>query len=166
MHEMGWYGDIDGISRLLDEGVDPAAPEECMVRRGLCVRLSWLALQGGSTALLRAAVKCRMSVVRLLVERASHLLEARNWVSGIVVFARWLTVGRMDSYQHTKLLRKAMSPSSRCCVRTPRPPWRQRTTCVLCVMLCVPHGSVGVTVWKHATPLCEYESLCYREVDH
>ena len=28
-------GDVEAISLLLDEGVDPAAPEECLVSRGL-----------------------------------------------------------------------------------------------------------------------------------
>jgi hypothetical protein len=42
-----------------------------------------------------------MAVVWLLVERAPQLLETRDRVSGIFVFARWLTVGRLDGYQHT-----------------------------------------------------------------
>jgi hypothetical protein len=29
MSEMGRDGDVEGLSRLLDEGVDPTAPEEC-----------------------------------------------------------------------------------------------------------------------------------------
>jgi hypothetical protein len=46
MCAMGADGDVEGIKRLLDEGMDPAALEECSdVSRGLVAstRLSWLA---------------------------------------------------------------------------------------------------------------------------
>ena len=41
MWVMGRDGDVKGLSRLLDEGVDPAAPEECDgVSRVVCASVS------------------------------------------------------------------------------------------------------------------------------
>jgi hypothetical protein len=37
MYRMAVYQDYKGISRLLDEGVDPAAPEECREVRWVVV---------------------------------------------------------------------------------------------------------------------------------
>jgi hypothetical protein len=37
MWEIGQVGDVEAITRLLDEGVDPAAPEECLVSCVVCV---------------------------------------------------------------------------------------------------------------------------------
>jgi hypothetical protein len=101
---MGREGDVEGLSRLLDEGVDPIDRREREpVSHDLCNCLLQQALQYSITALHVAAKLCRLAVVRLLVERAPHLLEARDRVSGILVFARWLTVGSADSCQHTSL---------------------------------------------------------------
>ena len=41
MDDMGMRGDVEGLSRLLDEGVDPAAPEECdAVSHVVCASVS------------------------------------------------------------------------------------------------------------------------------
>jgi hypothetical protein len=77
MAVMAKHNDIEGITRLLDEGVDPAAEEE----RDAGVHYTTLQ---GVTALHWAAIKGFLVLVRLLVERVPHLLEMRDNVSGCV----------------------------------------------------------------------------------
>jgi hypothetical protein len=56
----------EGLQRLLDEGVDPAAPEEC---------------KAGSTALHVAAFRGKKPLVRMLLDHSPHLLESTTDVS-------------------------------------------------------------------------------------
>jgi hypothetical protein len=92
--------DIEGVRRLLDEGVDPAADTErnrtVRPRDDLCLSIvpSFLSLDvtevllttilQGWTALHRAAMKGFLPLARLLVVRAPHLLEIRDSVSSCV----------------------------------------------------------------------------------
>jgi hypothetical protein len=91
--------DIEGITRLLDECVDPAADEErhyvrlrgdpclSMVPFLGCLDVTEVLLTTtlqGMTALHSAAYKGFLALARLLMERAPHLLEMRDGVSGCV----------------------------------------------------------------------------------
>jgi hypothetical protein len=101
MYGMAEDNDIAGITRVLDEGVDPAAfPEryygvrprddpclsmvpflDCLL--GCHGRVADDTLQN-ATALHCAADKGLLPLARLLVERAPHLLEEKDSVSGCV----------------------------------------------------------------------------------
>ena len=89
MWEMARDGDEEGIARLLDEGVDPAAPEECSVsgREVFDSVEMTVDVQGGTTALHEASAKGHVSLVRLLVERARQLLEMGDVVRGLSLSA-------------------------------------------------------------------------------
>ena len=96
---MAYDNDLECITRLLDEGVDPAADEEravCLMM-GHCTgwtggRVSlWCVVDGvqqngvqqnGSTALHLAAMEGYLALVQLLVERAPQLFELTTTVSG------------------------------------------------------------------------------------
>jgi hypothetical protein len=85
MSVMARDGDEEGIARLLDEGVDPAAPEECLVSGRVVfdsVEMT-VDVQRSQTALHMASWKGYMSLVRLLVERAPQLLEMGTVVRGL-----------------------------------------------------------------------------------
>jgi hypothetical protein len=86
MCRMGAFGDAEGISRLLDEGVDPSTLDECdgVSLWSVFPSLMVSVFQDLRTALHWAAIRCHMPVVRLLVDRAPHLLDAKNYVSGTV----------------------------------------------------------------------------------
>ena len=87
MYGLGGRGDEDGITRLLDEGVDPAAPEECNWVSGRevfdSVEMTVAVQYGSLTVLHYASHKGHVSLVRLLVERAPQLLEKRDEVRGL-----------------------------------------------------------------------------------
>ena len=109
MWEMARDGDEEGIARLLDEGVDPAAWEECDVSAWEMFDYVEMTVdvKDGWTALHWASARGHLSLVRLLVERARQLLEMRDVVRGLSLslslFACRLTLGRLDGYRHTGL---------------------------------------------------------------
>jgi hypothetical protein len=85
MWEVAYDGDEEGVARQLDEGVDPAAPEECSVsgREVFDSVEMTVAVQLGGTALHIASSRGHVSLVRLLVERARQLLEMKDMVRGL-----------------------------------------------------------------------------------
>jgi ankyrin repeat protein len=97
MYEMALHNDIEGITRLLDEGVNPAAADQCLFT--------------SQTALHVAASRGYVDLASLLMDRAPHLcgITSRAGSTALHFAARGghLAIGELFSERAPLMLLKA-----------------------------------------------------------